>query len=145
MPLVEASIFINAEPEKVYELANDMEAFPKFMADVESVTVTQRDAGSTVTEWVTNIEGTPIMWTEKDTFYPEKLTINYKLLDGDLEKFEGDWIFTPENNGTKVYLSVDYDFGIPHLEELIGPTLTSKVKDNSDMMLSGMKRHLEEK
>jgi ribosome-associated toxin RatA of RatAB toxin-antitoxin module len=60
-----------------------------------------------------------------------------------MDKFEGTWSFTPNEGGTKVVLGVDFDFGIPHLEELIGPTLKTKVKENSDMMLQGMKQFFE--
>ncbi len=40
---------------------------------------------------------------------------------------------------------VDYDFGLPELTELIGPTLHEKVGENSEMMLTSMKRLMEGK
>jgi len=43
-----------------------------------------------------------------------------------------------------VTLTCDYDFGIPELTNLIGPTLEQKVGENSEMMLEGMKRRIEE-
>lgn len=143
MPYVETSIYIEKDPDSVYNFAKNMEIFPKYMEDVESVTVTERVDNTTMTDWVTNIEGTPIVWTEKDIFDDVKRTINYQLTEGDLDKFEGTWSFAPEGTGTKVVLGVDFDFGIPHLEELIGPTLQSKVKENSDMMLNGVKSYFE--
>ena len=42
-------------------------------------------------------------------------------------------------------LSVEYDFGVPTLAELIGPTLQKKVRENSEMMLAGLKREAEAK
>lgn len=143
MPYVETSIFIDREPNLVYEFATNMERYPEYMADVESVKVIDRKPNETVSEWVSNIEGTPILWTEKDFFDPENNVITYQLTEGDLDKFEGKWSFNPENSGTRVILGVDFDFGIPHLEELIGPTLLTKVRENSDMMLNGMKAYLE--
>jgi coenzyme Q-binding protein COQ10 len=47
------------------------------------------------------------------------------------------------NGGCKVTLSVDYDFGMPSLTDLIGPTLKEKVRENSEMMLEGMKKKIE--
>ena len=139
MPYVETSIFIDSEPRKAYELASDMESYPKYMEDVESVTVTERGDHTTLTDWVSNIEGTPIYWTERDNFDDENLVITYQLTEGDLDKFEGTWKFEKNGTGTLVTLGVDFDFGIPHLEELIGPTLIIKVRENSDMMLAGLK------
>lgn len=145
MPYVETSIFIDDKPENVYKAASDMESYPNYMTDVESVKVIERTENSTLTEWVSDIEGTPLYWTERDTFDREALTISYKLTEGDLDKFEGTWVFTPSGSGTNVVLGVDFDFGIPHLEELIGPVLKTKVRDNSDMMLAGLKALCEKK
>lgn len=143
MPYVERSIIIEGPIETVYEIAKDMESFPKFMPDVESVKVVSRSADETVTEWVTNVDGTPFLWTERDQFDDANWRITYVLIEGDLEKFEGAWMFDSVDGGTKVTLTVDYDFGIPELTEMIGPTLLEKVGENSEMMLAGMKAQVE--
>jgi coenzyme Q-binding protein COQ10 len=143
VPYVETSIFVKVDPLKAYEFARNMEQFPDYMPDVESVRVLEKKSNATITEWVTNVEGTPIIWTEEDLFDDAQKTISYRLIEGDLDKFEGVWSFREKDAGTEIVLGVDFDFGIPHLEELIGPTLKTKVRDNSDMMLQGMKKILE--
>lgn len=145
MPQVERTIVINSDPKAVYELAKDMESYPNFMPDVESVKVLSREADTTVTEWISNVDGTPFQWTERDQFDDANLRIDYALIEGDLEKFEGSWTFQPVDDKTEVRLVVDYDFGLPELTELIGPTLHEKVGENSEMMLSSMKRLMEGK
>jgi len=142
---VVSTIVINGELEEIFAIARDMEKYPDFMEDVESVTVVERRAEGTITDWVSNVEGTPICWREEDTFDFENKKILYRLLEGDLDKFEGEWRFARTSAGTEVTLEVDFDFGIPSLTELIGPTLQIKVKDNSDMMLQGMKKRVEGK
>ena len=143
MPQVERKIVIDSEPQVVYELAKDMESYPSFMPDVESVKVISREANSTVTEWVSNVDGTPFEWTEKDNFDDSNLRIDYSLIEGDLEKFEGSWSFEAVDGKTEVRLTVDYDFGLPELTALIGPTLHEKVGENSEMMLASMKKLVE--
>lgn len=145
MPLVERKIVIESDPQVVYELAKDMESFPKYMPDVESVKVVSREADKTITEWVTSVDGQDFEWTEVDKFDDANLRIDYCLIEGDLDKFEGSWTFRSANGKTEVTLTVDYDFGIPELTSLIGPTLNQKVAENSEMMLSGMKRIVEER
>jgi ribosome-associated toxin RatA of RatAB toxin-antitoxin module len=145
LPYVETSIIINAEPEKIYQFACNMENFPDYMKDVEKVTIIERKENQTITDWETNVDGTPIYWKEIDYFNDKDLIIIYKLIEGDLDKFEGEWKFKATDKGTEVILSVDFDFGIPALEELIGPTLIVKVKENSLMMLEGMKKEIEGK
>lgn len=143
MPYVETSIEIAAPARRVYELAKEQERFPDFMPDVESVTVLERHPTHILTKWKTLVEEAPIEWVEEDRFNEEEGRIDYKLLEGDLDKFEGAWTFVETGGVTKVVLSVDYDFGVPVLAELIGPTLQRKVQENSEMMLAALKREAE--
>ena len=143
MTLVKCSIIINSSPNEVYDLAKDMERFPGYMPDVENVTVLERDGNRTITEWTTNVEGIPLCWKEEDTFDDDNISISYRLIEGDLEKFEGTWTFTENEGKTEVVLTVDFDFGMPTLADLLGPILKVKVQENSDMMLAGMKKEIE--
>jgi ribosome-associated toxin RatA of RatAB toxin-antitoxin module len=144
MPYVEVAIDVAAPARDVYELAKDQERFPQFMPDVESVTVIERRDDAIVTRWKTLVEEAPIEWTEEDRFDDARTRIDYKLIEGDLDKFEGAWTFEDAGDGTThVVLGVEYDFGVPTLAELIGPTLQRKVQENSEMMLQGLKREAE--
>ena len=143
MPYVESTIVVDAPARDVYELAKEQERFPQFMPDVETVTVLERHAGYIVTRWKTLVEDAPIEWTEEDRFDDGNVRIDYKLIEGDLDTFEGAWTFDEHDGRTTVTLSVEYDFGVPTLAELIGPTLAKKVKENSEMMLAGLKREVE--
>src|ERR1700692_4101095 len=123
MAHVEVTISVAAPARDVYELAKDQERFPQFMPDVESVTVVERHDGYIITRWKTLVEEAPIEWTEEDRFDDEHTRIDYKLIEGDLDTFEGSWTFEETGEGTThVVLGVEYDFGVPTLAELIGPT-----------------------
>jgi ribosome-associated toxin RatA of RatAB toxin-antitoxin module len=143
MPYVESSIEIKAPARKIYELAKDMERYPEFMPDVESVKVLEANGNQTVTRWKTLVEEAPIEWTEIDVFDDERTRIDYRLIEGDLDKFEGAWTFQERDGVTTVVLGVDYDFGVPTLAELIGPILQKKVEENSQMMLRALKEKCE--
>ncbi|MDQ2865442.1 MAG: SRPBCC family protein [Candidatus Eremiobacteraeota bacterium] len=143
MPYVETTIAICAPARVVYELAKDQERFPQYMPDVETVRVLERHPGYLVTRWKTLVEEAPIEWTEEDRFNDAALQIDYKLIEGDLDKFEGAWTFAERDGETHVVLGVDYDFGVPTLAELIGPTLERKVRENSAMMLAALKAESE--
>ncbi len=143
MPYVETSIEIAAPARTVYELAKDQERFPQFMPDVESVVIVERRPSSVLARWKTLVEGAPIEWLEEDRFLDDALRIEYALLEGDLDRFEGAWSFDERGGVTRVVLGVEYDFGVPTLAELIGPTLHKKVKENSEMMLAALKEEAE--
>jgi ribosome-associated toxin RatA of RatAB toxin-antitoxin module len=143
VPFVTAAIVVDAPARDVYELAKEQERFPQFMPDVESVTVVERHADRVVTAWKTLIEDAPIEWLEEDRFDDVAARIDYRLIEGDLDTFEGSWTFEPAPAGTLVTLGVTYDFGVPTLAELIGPTLEKKVRENAEMMLAALKREAE--
>jgi coenzyme Q-binding protein COQ10 len=143
MPYVETSIAIAAPARVVYELAKDQGRFPEFMPDVESVSILERHPEFVLSRWKTLVEEAPIEWTEEDRFDDVNLRIDYRLLEGDLDKFEGSWTFRESAGETHVQLGVDYDFGVPTLAELIGPTLERKVRENSEMMLAALKKEAE--
>jgi coenzyme Q-binding protein COQ10 len=145
MPYIETAIDIAAPARAIYELAKDMERYPEFMPDVETVKVLKREGNSTTTRWKTLVEEAPIEWTEVDVFDDDRTRIDYRLIEGDLDKFEGAWTFEERDGVTHVVLGVDYDFGVPTLAELIGPTLQKKVEENSLMMLTALKTRAESK
>ena len=145
MPYVECTIVIAAPARIVYELAKEQERFPEFMPDVETVVVLERHSDHILTRWKTLVEEAPIEWTEEDRFDDGALRIDYKLIEGDLDKFEGAWTFEEREAQTHVVLGVDYDFGVPTLAELIGPTLQKKVRENSEMMLLALKSQAEKR
>lgn len=144
MPYVESRIAIAASARAVYELAKDQERFPEFMPDVETVKVLERHPDRVISRWKTLVEEAPIEWTEEDRFDDGGLRIDYALLEGDLDTFEGAWTFEERDGLTHVLLTVEYDFGVPTLAELIGPTLQKKVLENSEMMLKALKVQAEQ-
>jgi ribosome-associated toxin RatA of RatAB toxin-antitoxin module len=143
VPFVETAIVVDAPARNVYELAKDQERFPDFMPDVETVTILERNGARIVSRWKTLVEEAPIEWIEEDIFDDVALRVDYRLLEGDLDTFEGSWTFEERDGATYVTLGVEYDFGVPTLAELIGPTLHRKVQENSEMMLAALKREAE--
>ncbi|MDD4601034.1 hypothetical protein SDC9_05911 [bioreactor metagenome] len=143
MPYVEVMLPVKAEPYKVYPILKEMEKYPEFMNDLESVEVIERKNNTTLTKWVSNVDGRIIKWTELDTFDDEKMHISYKQTEGDLKRFEGEWILTPLEVGTEIKLTVDFEFGIPMISGLLNPILKKKVRENSMNMLQAIKDRLE--
>lgn len=143
MPYVEVALTVNADCSEIYPILKDMEKYPDFMADLLSVEVLERGANTTLTKWVSNVDGRTIRWTELDTFDDENMHITYRQTEGDLKKFEGDWVLTPVEGGTEIKLTVDFEFGIPMIAGLLNPILKKKVRDNSMNMLAAIKERME--
>lgn len=143
MPYVEVALDVNSDPNKIYPILKEMTKYPDFMPDLISVELLERQDNTTLTRWVSNVDGKIIKWTELDTFDDQNLHISYKQVEGDLRKFEGEWILTPNLTGTEIKLTVDFEFGVPMIAGLLNPILKKKVKDNSLNMLKAIKARLE--
>ncbi len=144
MPYVEVSMPVMCERSKIYPILKQMERYPDFMQDLVSVQVVERKDNTTVSKWVSNVDGRIIKWTELDTFDDENMHIGYRQIEGDLKKFEGEWILTPISGGTEVKLTVDFEFGIPMIAGILNPILKKKVRDNSMNMLKAVKERVEQ-
>ncbi len=147
MPVVESKIEIEAPLEKVYEIAKRAEDFPQFMPDVKEVKVLEREGGRAVTSWVGIVKefGREIRWTEEDLWDDEKHECQFRMLEGDFDKYEGVWRFRDLGGGrTETELVVDYEINIPLIGPLIKGIIARKMKENCDRMLEGLKRRAEE-
>ena len=114
MARVEASTFIRAPLDAVYAVAKRVEDFPRFMPDLERVTVLERAAtsrrrpsGSAL------VEGRRIHWIEEDAWDDARHVCRFRQRDGDFERYEGEWSFLPEGDGTRTAIVVEFEFGIP--------------------------------
>lgn len=143
MPYVEVALPVQCSREEIYPILKKMEQYPDFMEDLVSVTVIERNGNTTVTKWVSNVDGRIIKWTELDTFDDENLHIAYSQIEGDLKKMQGEWILTPVPEGTEIKLTVDFEFGIPMIAGLLNPILKKKVRLNSENMLKAIKERVE--
>jgi len=144
LPYVEVREIVPCSRDKVYPILKDMEKYPEFMPDLVSVEVLGREGNTTVTKWVSNVDGRKISWTERDIFDEAGFRIAYRQIEGDLKKFEGEWILRPllgneKEEATEITLTVDFEFGIPMIAGLLHPILKKKVRENSLNMLRAIK------
>jgi ribosome-associated toxin RatA of RatAB toxin-antitoxin module len=140
MPRVYSVIEIPASPEAVYAVAKDIEKFPEYMPDVESLKIVQRDGPRLISEWVGRVEqfNRLIRWTEEDLWNDEKRRCDFHAIAGDWEHYEGVWTFTPSGDGTRVELTLEFAFNIPLIGPLIQGVLARLVQQNCDQMLCGL-------
>ncbi len=102
MPYVETKTTIKGDGAKIYDIIKDMAAYPNFMKDLVSVEILERGEDYTISHWVSNVDGRKIVWTERDTFYPQDLKITYEQTKGDLKHMEGQWVIVPQADGCEV-------------------------------------------
>lgn len=142
--VVKEEIEINAPAEVVYNVASQTEKFPEFIPDVKVIKILDKKDNQQQTYWEANIDGIMFKWEELEVFNPEDLSVEYKLIKGDVDKFEGYWKVNPlSNDKSRLTLYLDFDVNIPMLANLIMPTIRFKVKKNVQSMLKAIKERSE--
>jgi len=143
MAQVAATVFIRAPLDRVYALAKDVEAFPSFMPDVESIRVQQRDGSRTVTEWVGVVQGRRVRWVEDDDWDDARHVCTFRQREGDFTRYEGTWTFAAVDQGTETALVVDFELELPLAGALLSNLLKVLVRKNLEGMLGAMRARLE--
>ena len=135
---------IEASQDVVFKVMLELEKFPEFMEDVKKITIISEEGNRRISEWESEIDGLIFKWQEEDIYYPEEYRLTYKLVKGDLDKFEGYWkVIKISDNKSKLILFLDFDLNIPTLKSLVMPTIKFKVKKNLASMIKAIKNRAE--
>lgn len=143
MAEVQATVIIRAPLTDVYRVAKDVERFPQFMPDVESIRVLERRGSTIVAEWVGVVQGRKIRWVEEDQWDDAAHVSRFKQREGDFTKYEGTWSFTAVPEGTKTTLVLEYELELPLAGALLSNLLKVLVRKNLESMLTALKGQLE--
>ncbi len=130
--------FIPASPTRVLRMLTQVEDFPRFLPNVRKVEVLEKMEHRAVTHWFVEVEGLPIQWKQRDTFNLSDFTVRFKLIEGDLEQFEGIWRLAKMGEGSQVTLEVSARLGIPIVEKVVSDVLQEKLTKNFQLILEGM-------
>ena len=147
MPRVESSVTINADVEKVFALARDIEAFPEFMPDLRKVVILDRSPdGSRITSeftgYIKDFKVT-MKWVEEDEWDAEAKTCKFNLVKGDFKSYSGLWTFEPVDGGTKYTSVIDFEYDIPLIGPIIKTLVARLMKQNVENMLEAIKTKAE--
>ncbi|HEU5300443.1 MAG TPA: SRPBCC family protein [bacterium] len=143
MAEVSATTHIRAPLADVYRVAKDVERFPEFMPDVESIRVLERAGSRTVTEWVGLVQGRKIRWVEEDHWDDAAHLCTFRQREGDFTTYEGTWGFEAVPEGTRTTLNLVYEMDLPLAGALLSNLLKVLVRKNLESMLAALKGQLE--
>jgi uncharacterized membrane protein len=146
MAVVESSVNIHAPVEEVMTLAKDIERFPEFMNEIDSVEVVEREPGGRVlSRWKASLPELrlSVKWLEEDIWSDEERTCRFRQIKGDYGKLEGVWTFTPVSEGTRFDSQLEIEYDVPFLGKLLKGLIAKKAKENLDATLAAIKRRAE--
>lgn len=142
MPKIETEIIIAAPLNSVYEIAKDIERFPEFFPDVESVKIIDRFSDGFTSEWVGVVAklNRKIKWVEEDHWDDVAHRCTFSAVSGDWETYDGVWTFSEVAGGTRMHMALEADINVPMIGAIIKTLIGKLAKANVDNMFEGIAR-----
>lgn len=128
---------------QAFAIVEDLEKFPEFMPNVNAITVLESSKERKVAHWDTTIDDAPLDWVEEGLYDYDKLRLEFRSIEGVFDRFDGFWQVTPDREGSRVTFELEYEIGLPEIEEIIGPMLREKMIENVEGMLSAIEKRVE--
>ncbi len=128
--------------ERVFAIARQVERFPEWLDYVTAIRVKERsdDGKVVVSEWEASVPmlGLKAKWVERDEWDEEQKICRFSLLEGDLDRYDGDWVFELHPEGTKMRLTVTYEYRVPIGAALIQQLVRKIVEQMAKKLLEGI-------
>jgi len=129
---------LNVPVEHSYGIVVDVERFPEFMENVTSVKILSAQAATKVVAWEMMIDDAPLDWIEEVRYDAERHCVDFRAVDGVFERFDGRWQVLPDPIGSRVELDLEYEIGLPEIEDVIGPILKTRLEANLETMIASL-------
>jgi ribosome-associated toxin RatA of RatAB toxin-antitoxin module len=108
--VIERSALVNFSAQQMFDLVNDVEAYPGYMAGCVKAEVLERGADSITARLELAKSGIHQSFTTRNQLKPPN-TMIMELVDGPFKKFRGIWQFNSLNaNSCEVKFRLEYEF-----------------------------------
>jgi coenzyme Q-binding protein COQ10 len=113
-------------PKAMFELVNDLEAYPRFVPNCKAMDVRRQSDGSRLAKMTISFGPITQSYTSKVTADPEAMTVTAVAVDGPFSYLDSKWTFTPEGEGTRIRFDIDFKFSNPLIAAVAEPAFASK-------------------
>jgi ribosome-associated toxin RatA of RatAB toxin-antitoxin module len=139
MPVVRVEETLQSNIEDVWKTLRDVERYPALMEPVRSLRVFERGPSATISDWEVVLRGSILKWRERAEFFPDEYRIQYNQLEGDLEWMKGFWkLRALSATMTEAILEIDFEIGIPILQDMLNPIAERALSYNARLMLRSL-------
>jgi ribosome-associated toxin RatA of RatAB toxin-antitoxin module len=122
----ENSIFVNAPPQRIFDVASDLSRWPAILPHYRRITYLDRSANKNIVimaAWrnlpILSGAKIPVHWTSEQEIDREKMEIRFHHLKAFTKGMRVTWTFTPTQEGTEVRIVHDLHSNVPVLGRLI--------------------------
>ncbi len=119
MPEIQRSALVPYSPQQMFDLVCDVERYPEFLSWVTAARNHERGDSHQVGELELSLSGVKRRIRTRNDLIPGEL-LRLNLDEGPFERFTGEWRFTDLGIGSRVALSLGFQFDNPVLVAAFG-------------------------
>lgn len=110
MPSISRSALVMYSVDQMFQLINDVLAYPLFLPDCSNSKIITEDDHSVTAALLVSKAGIKKWFTTKNTLISNE-QVQLELVDGPFNKLHGRWLLTPlSEEACKVSLELEYEF-----------------------------------
>jgi len=110
MPVINRSALVMYSAEQMYQLINDVNAYPRFLPDCSDSKIISQDEDSVTAALLVSKGALKKWFTTKNKLIPNK-EIQLTLVDGPFKQLQGSWqLVSLSDDACKVSLTLEYEF-----------------------------------
>ena len=113
-------------PHLMFNLVNDLEAYPRFIPNCKAMEVKQQADGSRLAKMTITFGPITQAYTSKVTADPAAMTITAVAVDGPFAYLDSKWTFTAAGEGTRIRFDIDFKISNPLIAAVAEPAFASK-------------------
>lgn len=119
-------------PDDLFTHLERFEDYPEIAHSVQATTV-EREGDVAMSQWEVIFRNGILKWTERDRIDYQNHRIAFEQTEGDLALFEGEWVVSESDGGSRIVFTAEFDLGMPTLASMLDPvaerTLASNVRE----------------
>ncbi|CAM4101309.1 SRPBCC family protein [Vibrio neonatus] len=120
MPQVTRSALVSFSAEQMFNLVNDVARYPEFLPGCSGSKVHEADENKMVASVDVAKAGISKTFTTHNVLHAGR-RIEMNLVDGPFKRLQGDWFFTPLDEGAcKIELKLEFEFSSRMIEMAFG-------------------------
>jgi coenzyme Q-binding protein COQ10 len=130
-------------PGRMYDLVNDLQAYPRFVPNCSAMQVRVDDASNGSVRFAKmTIKVGPLTqsYTSRVESDPKAMTIEAKAVDGPFAYLDSKWSFEREGEGTRVRFDIDFKISNPLIAVAAEPAFASKQDEIIDAFVDEAER-----
>lgn len=110
MPVVSRNALVMFSAKQMFQLVNDVLAYPQFLPDCSDSKIIEQQPGKMTAGLLVSKGGLTKWFTTENTLVEDQQVL-LNLVDGPFKRLQGSWNFTPlSEDACKISLELDYEF-----------------------------------